>query len=949
MHVNIRSLIKNFSALSECISSSKRIIDVIVLSEVGISDKILSMYNIDGYELYAHLRKNKKGGGIMLYIHNNHKFTQIKTHLIHSEGIFGKLTTTSHDTIHILAIYRPPSSNKHLYLRELHTTITNTDKSLPLVITGDINIDLKSYNQFTEHYVNTMSECGLVSAITDYTRIATKEHIITKSSIDHFFVRTRSLDVYSAVLGTALADHRMIILTYGGLSQLQTTTKTMNLINNNKVKTHLKETDWNSINEIDCPIEMYNGITKAFNGCYNVSKYVKNVTMSKRNKQPWITKPIQQLCKKKDKLFLKWKKDPYNFVLKQDYNKLRNKTHKVIEKEKNNYYTLEINKNKSNIKELWYILNKLTGRCSRSIDEVISKAFNIPTIDIKTVANGFANHFSKSNHAQKSCKSLLLPNLDYVTPQNKSIRFKKASCDDVLKLIKQLDEKKSPGVDNIRCLDIKYISKSIADVLAKFINNCVKYALYPNELKTGLVRPIHKKGAYNEYGNYRPITILPIINKIAERYICNQLQEFYTENSIISSSQFGFQPKKSTTSLLSKFTDEVNSHLNEKKHVLLLFIDFSQAFDTLQHDILLEKLNNTGVRGPLLEWCRAYLQNRSYYVKIGDEMSNNTEVNGGTAQGSVIGPIHYLAYVNDLENIIKECSLYQYADDTCLIAASCNLDIAMRRLQNDFTLMNMWAHDIGLKLNAEKTKIVHVHSSHIKNDTQIKIIAHCHSCLHKTPSVCTCCQIESVKHHTYLGLIIDHRFIWKNHIDNVCDKLRIILTKFYLLKNKIPFKILLNMYLALAESIITYGITSYGRTFKCFIDRILNLQLRILKTILPNNIKSQLLDNKAKIFEYCKIIPIHEKIKYNVLVEQYFNFNGEITNSFKNKIVTRSVTENKLCVPRTKNFYGKRTAKYLIPTLINQLPSNIRNSINEKNIKCKLKSYFIDNLTNLNI
>ena len=185
-----------------------------------------------------------------------------------------------------------------------------------------------------------------------------------------------------------------------------------------------------------------------------------------------------------------------------------------------------------------------------------------------------------------------------------------------------------------------------------------------------------------------PITILPAIDKITEKYICRQIQQFYKANAILSTNQFGFQPKKSTSLLLSKFTDEVNEYLNDKKHVLLVFIDYSKAFDTLRHQKLIEKLENTGVRGPLLQWSKNYLENRMYMVKVGNSYSDRIQVNEGTAQGSVLGPLHYLAYVNDLNNLIKKCSIYQFADDTCLIAADRDINVAQSMLQNDLTLLN---------------------------------------------------------------------------------------------------------------------------------------------------------------------------------------------------------------------------------------------------------------------
>ncbi|KAJ8721571.1 hypothetical protein PYW07_002346 [Mythimna separata] len=652
------------------------------------------------------------------------------------------------------------------------------------------------------------------------------------------------------------------------------------------------------------------------------------------------------MCKKKDQLFIKWKNDSTNKILRLEYNKIRNRTHKTIEKYRNKYFNEKINDNKKNPRILWQILNKLSGRNKNSVDETIIKAFKKNNTEIKSIADNFATEFRNSVlKIMPKCNKRLLNESEYVFPNNTSMYFPKATNASVTKLIKNLNSNKAPGVDNIRSVDIKSICDQMTGVIVKLINTSIKQGKYPEVLKTGIVRPIHKKGSFSDYANYRPITILPAIDKIIEKYVSNQIQSFYIKNDVLSSTQYGFQPNKSTSQLLSKFTDEVNESLNDKNHVILLFIDFSKAFDTLRHDTLLKKLDDTGIRGPLLEWCRDYLRNRKYKVRIDNESSNSIKVTEGTAQGSVLGPLHYLTYVNDMEHVVNHCSIYQYAHDTCLVAAHKDVNVAAQWLQEDFTQLSKWAHDAGLVLNASKTKIIHVHFSHLKQTAPVRIIAHSHSCLHST-SPCTglCEAIEQVTHHTYLGLVVDHRFNWGFHVDSVCDKLRAILAKFYILKYKIPLKILLNMYVALAESIVAYGITSYGRTFKSYTERISKLQVRLLKSIVPKKIKLKCKENVIELFKYCKVLPVQTRFNMAILIEQFNNKN--IQKPISHKITTRSITNNTLIVPRARNYYGRRTINYLIPTLINEIPNNIKKEINAKNYKQKYKNHFHDYIKN---
>ncbi|KAG7300639.1 hypothetical protein JYU34_014938 [Plutella xylostella] len=335
----------------------------------------------------------------------------------------------------------------------------------------------------------------------------------------------------------------------------------------------------------------------------------------------------------------------------------------------------------------------------------------------------------------------------------------------------------------------------------------------------------------NDYDKYRPITLLPTVDKIVERIISDEMHNFFSCNNIITQSQFGFLANKSTSSLLSQFTDLVNSHLDNKRHVLVVFIDYSKAFDTLKHETLLKKLDNCGIRGPVLNWCKEYLHDRAYYVKIADTYSSKHKVTVGTAQGSVLGPLHYLTYVNDAPNVVKKCTIFQFADDTCLISAHKDIKTAEQNLQADFTNICEWSHDAGLVLNAEKTVFLHIRSSHNVPDpaVEVKLIAHSHDCLHRKPNYCTCPQIGKKDRQTYLGVVIDDRLTWRYHIDSVCDKLRCVMGKLGVIRHRIPFTIRINLYKSLVESIISYGLSSYGRTFNTYLDRIYSLQLRILK------------------------------------------------------------------------------------------------------------------------
>jgi hypothetical protein len=207
------------------------------------------------------------------------------------------------------------------------------------------------------------------------------------------------------------------------------------------------------------------------------------------------------------------------------------------------------------------------------------------------------------------------------------------------------------------------------------------------------------------------------------------------------------------------FTDVVNKHLNQKDTVLALFIDFSRAFDTLQHKHLITKLDRCGLRGPTLKWCENYLQNRKFNVKIGESLSESVVTTVRTAQGSVIGPLHFLSYVNDMSTCIQNGTCFQFADDTCLLVADKDPQKACDLLQSDLNSLLRWWHDLRLVVNSSKTKLMVIQSPYLKRNLINCLVAHNHSCLHSSHNgTCQCPQIEVVKTIKYLGLTIDDKF-----------------------------------------------------------------------------------------------------------------------------------------------------------------------------------------------
>ncbi|KAL0871061.1 hypothetical protein ABMA27_004866 [Loxostege sticticalis] len=902
LHVNIRSMIKNFTKLQQVVHNCTFPVDIIVVTEAGISNRIVNLYNLTGYNMYPQLRSNKRGGGIIVYIKNHLKLTLLHRQTKTFENITGIVKLNSNQDIVLCAVYRPPKTNRYIFVKELSKCMSTFNEKRNLILIGDTNIDLKTASSLTDSYLEMLSGYGLMCGISDYTRIEKKLNLITKSCIDHIFARLPTFDPYAAALDITLADHRAIMLAcMGDPVSVDTREVFKQVIDYDILYKELKNVKWLQTNCTKSPVDIFNFIKRSFQ---NAKKAATSIIKHKFNKHkttnqyklPWIDDNVNQLCEKRDKLFRAWKRNPLDSKLRLEYNTIRNKVHKVLENKRNRYYIKNIQQNFNNTRKVYQIINKMLGRVTSSVDEVVLKAFEGQSI--KEIVNNFAKGFDKAvKNIIPTCNVNLLSPSKYSRPNNSSLYFQKATRDKVNKIIKKLCSRKAPGSDNIGVSDIKCMNTEGATAIANLINASVETGIYPDELKIGCVRPIHKKGRRDDFLNYRPVTLLSSIDKIVEKYVCEQIYEFYDMHDVIYQNQYGFQAGKGTNDLLMKLTDEINEYLNNKKHVVVLFIDFSRAFDTLDHKQIITKLDDCGIRGPLLRWCANYLKNRKFSVRINDTYSDPVTVT---------------------------------EDDTCLLVADEDPDIACDMLQSDFNMLAKWCHDAGLVLNSIKTKLLHIKSPYIKRTLSKRIIAHNHDCLHSScrNTNCSCPSIELVNTQTYLGMQIDNKFTWHNHIEYVCNKLRQFLANIIILKNRIPFPVKMMLYNSLAESYIQYGLGSYGRTFITYLNKIYNLQIRILKNIVTDKIRRQFHDDDSMLFKHCNILPVHTQVKYLLL-----------KNTFLMKIYNL-----KSSTPGANNMYGERTAGYIVPRLINNLPSELRVNLNTKNIKQKLKMYFLDTL-----
>ena len=410
-----------------------------------------------------------------------------------------------------------------------------------------------------------------------------------------------------------------------------------------------------------------------------------------------------------------------------------------------------------------------------------------------------------------------------------SIFLSQCSEFEVGRIISELQNGKS---SDIPISVIKKTSRIISPILATHFNHLMEVGEFPDELKLGKITPVYKKDNEQLLENYRPISTLPIFGKIFEKIIYERLYNYFTSQGILYEKQFGFRRNHSTNHALNVSIDYIKTAIENKNHVLGIFIDLSKAFDTIDHGILLAKLSKYGIRGQTLSLISSYLSNRSQCVSVLGELSDELPVIFGVPQGSCLGPLLFLIYINDLGTKFgSDNEIILFADDT-------NIFVQAKSLNQAYELANKLIQEIQnymvcnkLHINLDKSCYMHFAKSSKKSDN----VEMCNE--NDTSIFISGTEIKQVTDTKFLGVIIDQDLTWEPHIKALSKKLASCTGSLNRIIECIPQKLHKDLYHTLFESYITYGITVWGKSSKSKLKPLFKAQKKALRVVFGDRIK----------------------------------------------------------------------------------------------------------------
>ena len=744
-HINTQSLLPSMTEF--CVMLEISNFDIITLSETWLQDnqEQLDYAEIPGYNCHFKNRTDRRGGGVGIYAKESLRF-KIREDLIKHCPIEVMCTEfcgrNKNNAYLVIVLYQPSSqeNEKLLWLDHFETLVANvtTKWNGTIIIAGDTNIDLLGQEkESTKRYKDILVSYNLSQRITQATRKG-------KTLIDHIITNNPKKVRHSNVLCTdEISDHDTPFVVMNiKKDRFEPRYKFIRDVEKCNFPEYINDVSnvpFSTIYAYNDPEDQVSTLNQLLLNCIDQHAPLKRVKLT-RPIAPWMKTPeILELRKELEAARENARNDP---SLKTLYQHKRNDYQRSLKKIKNSFYK-----------------KSLSSKNPKTVWSTIKRVLNNQKARINHKPAEMNDYFSSlaSNLTGRPNTSSNLPELSE-NINDSAFTIKNTTYEEVYSILTSLKNDCSSGYDNIPVRFLKPITEYITSPLVHIINNCIDQKCFPKQWKIARVCPIPKIDSPTEIKDYRPISVLPLLSKVYERVILSQLCIYIESNNLYNETQSGFRKGHSTATLLLKLRDDIKTAMSKSEITLSILIDYSKAFDTIDHTDLILKLYDMNFSSNSISIISSYLSDRYQYVQIEDKKSPNKPMHYGVPQGSILGPVLFNLYVIEISSQMK-CKTIQYADDTTLYrhCKASNILTTIKELETDVNNLLHWSKDNNLLFNSDKLQFI------IFNSKRIRSLNQNQSFLFRSSGK----SVEQKENVKLLGLQFDRNLTWSTHVNNI--------------------------------------------------------------------------------------------------------------------------------------------------------------------------------------
>lgn len=880
----------------------------------------IKTFNLLNYNLASYYcRQNSIHGGSAIYVQQGvlwkdrtdvSAYSEEKTFECSAVGlVLGKYH------IVILSVYRSPNADIELFLNKVEIVIDKlVSENVLIFLAGDFNIDILRYDRESAAFLSLLGSFNLFPSIREYTRISGNSN----TCIDNIF--TNSSSYLSRVLNTHISDHTCQLISFELSASMGPDILKRRVFNRQGKKLFkylLSEQDWQFVFEVDVMNvnAQWNAFMQIISPLFNCCFPVRSIRVPKKNKMVYYNSPrVIELKNQLDLLLVLSRADN---GYKEAYRVIKHKYNTALKASRKEYYSRKIDNSDNKSKCSWQVVRDITGKSNKENN-----------VGISGTPHQICNNLN--DYMVNAAPQLMnnLPKRSFVTKilyHDKCMFLYPVTEVEIFNMINEL-KNTSSGMDEITAKIVKECRDELITPLCYIINNSFSAGIFPDGLKSALVHPLFKKGDPSLYENYRPISLLTTFSKIFEKTMYFRLMNFFKNYDLISASQHGFLVGRSINSAVFDFVGEVVSGFERSELALGSFLDLSKAFDSLDHSILLLKLEHYGVRGPPLEWIRSYLHNRMQKVVIQKDgckyFSEDRMLTMGVPQGSVLGPLLFVCYINDLSSCIanRRSMLVNYADDTNLLAVATTVNDVLELGRQSLGLAVKWFQENNLILNEEKSSFVMFRTE--------RSSAQCPEHADLLPG-----EVSFTGEAKFLGIYVDSHLNWKKEVEYVIGKLNRCCYLLRVLRNYLDHKTLFMVYHANFESILRFGVIFWGNAVG--VQSVFLVQKRAVRLILGMKWR----ESCRGVFRRHGLLTLPGLHVFECVMFLQRNRTKFIKNVPNHSHNTRTLD---FSLPTHRLLRTERSPTYSCLKYFNKLPNNIKQISNLTCFRGALLSYMID-------